>query len=109
METLGLFATIKSMESKLSQQMEDNYLIQHLRGYKGSIVAEADDDGELVVQVKLLKRNFNHHRDCQSSTDEFFEVKYILKHAKNVALLRKISRSNKSTGNCELFKNKNLT
>ncbi len=61
------------MESKLSQQKEDNYLIKQLGGYKGSNVAEADDDGELVVPVKLLKRNFNHHRDCQSSTEEFFE------------------------------------
>ncbi len=43
--------------------MEDNFLTQQLGGYKGSIVAEHDVDGELVVPVKLSKRNFYHHRD----------------------------------------------
>jgi hypothetical protein len=78
------------MESKSqSQQMEDNYLIQQLGVYKGSIVAEADDDGELVVPVKLLKRNFNHHRDFQSSTELFYEGKIFIETCKECCAVEK--------------------
>ena len=78
------------MESKSqSQQMEDNYLIQQLGGYKGSIVAEVDDDGELVVPVKLLKRNFKRHRDFQSSTEEFYEGEIFIETCKECCAVKK--------------------
>jgi len=61
----------------------------YIQGYKGSIVAEVDDDGELVVLVKLLNSNLNHLRDFQCSPEEFFEREIFVKTCKECCAVEK--------------------
>ena len=65
------------------------FVYQQLEGHKGSIVAEVDDDGELVVPVKLLKSNLNHLRDFQCSKEEFFEREIFVETCKECCAVEK--------------------